>query len=329
MTHPRFDVRAVVVNYNGADLLPDCVGSLRAQEGVRVEVVVADNGSDDESRDVARSLGAEVRALGANRGLAVGYNAGAQGADAPWLFFVNNDMRFAPDCVARLVEPFRSREDLFATDPRHYAWEGDRITHGAQRLARDEGSPFLPLPAVRPYEEHAVEAPVEIPWACAGAMLVDRSRYEALGGFDPTMFLYSEDVDLCLRAWTRGWASLHVPGAVLHHHVSASHGTKAKARQRRWQYLRQTLRIKVAVPQNAMRVGLKILSGRDLGAQAARLLRSWAAAVRVGRLSAPVVGTAALLMNVLHPGWVADRRTYRRRAVIPAEEIVERFLDRP
>src|SRR5438270_5969343 len=94
------DVRAILVNYHGADLLPDCVESLRAQRGVRVEVVVVDNGSRDDSAAVAARLGVDYRALGRNRGLGAGYNAGVRGATARWLFCANNDMRFDPDCVA-------------------------------------------------------------------------------------------------------------------------------------------------------------------------------------------------------------------------------------
>ena len=69
-------VTVVIPNFNGAHLLPDCLRSLARQEGVEVTLVVADNGSIDESEAVARRFGADWRPLGANRGLAAACNAG-------------------------------------------------------------------------------------------------------------------------------------------------------------------------------------------------------------------------------------------------------------
>lgn len=323
------DVRAVIVNYDGAHLLADCVESLRAQQGVSVEVVVVDNGSADDSALVAERLGVELRRLGRNRGLAVGYNEGARGATAPYLFCVNNDMRFAPDCVATLREAFRERPRLFAADPRHYSWDGARITHGALRLARDPSSPFAALPGVRPYEDCEVSVPTEVPWGCAGALLLDRRKFEGLGGFDPSFFLYSEDVDLCLRAWRRGWATVHIPAAVLYHRVSASHGpavARAAPAGRRLRAWANHYRVKVSVPKNAQRVALKHLGGRDLVRQGGAWLRAWAAAAAQGRMGLPIAGATALLCNALDAARVlADRRRERREADVAVEELIRRF----
>lgn len=315
------EIRAVVVNFNGAHMLPECVRSLQAQQGVRVEVVIVDNGSRDDSRAAAARLGVSYRPLGSNRGLAVGYNEGARGASAPYLFFANNDMRFDPGCLAHLAGAFAARGDLFAADPRHLSWEGDRVTHGAQRLARDETSAFLALPGVRPYEDREAQTPVEIPWGCAGALLVDRARFETLGGFDASFFLYSEDVDLCLRAWLRGWATVHVPAALLYHRVSASHGEGAPRLDR----LTRT-RIRVSVPKNAQRVALKLLSARALAGQGRRLLRSWVEALGRGQARRVGAEVLALLWNFLElPAVLRDRRRERRAARREISEIAERF----
>ena len=320
-----FDVRAVVVNYNGAHMLRDCIESLRAQSGARVELVIVDNGSTDGSAAEASRLGAHFRPLGSNRGLAVGYNEGAWDAATPHLFFVNNDMRFDSSCVARLRTAFLERDDLFAADPRHYSWEGDRITHGAKRLARDARSSFPGLAGVRPYEDYDVATPTEIPWGCAGALLVDRKKFLDLGGFDRTFFLYWEDFDLCLRAWTRGWATLHVPEAVLYHHVSASHGPKAKGSQApRWWWNR--FRIGMSVPKNVQRTALKLLSPRELALVSRQTVRGAVAAVASGRVWTPIMIGLALAANALNAFEIlGERRRDQRTALTTVAALTERF----
>ena len=58
--------------------------------------------------------------------------------------------------------------------------------------------------------------------ANGATMLVRRDRFLSLGGFDETMFLDFEDIDLCWRAWCRGWTSVHVPAATVRHHVGVA-----------------------------------------------------------------------------------------------------------
>jgi GT2 family glycosyltransferase len=60
-------------------------------------------------------------------------------------------------------------------------------------------------------------------FAVGGYMAVDRAKFIALSGFDPLFFpAYGEDIDLCLRAWERGWPSLYVPESVVYHRQGAS-----------------------------------------------------------------------------------------------------------
>lgn len=216
--HP---VSAIVLNYNGAHLLPGCLDSLLAQDYPFLEILVIDNASADESRAVVgRYPSVRWIPLPKNQGLGPGYNAGAAQARGRMFFFANNDTWFEPDCIRRLVEAFR--DDLLAADPLQLDWNGQRVIHGAQRFRFGWHYALRPVPGMDPYQILDADVPMEIPWACAGAMLVDRRKFEALGGFDPTFFLDYEDLDLCWRGWLRGWKTLFVPAARLRHHVSES-----------------------------------------------------------------------------------------------------------
>jgi GT2 family glycosyltransferase len=209
------DVAAVIGNYRGEALLPDCLASLRQQTQPPVEVVVVD--ADGSARDVS-----DVRVLAAeNRGLGYLYNRGAEAVEAPYVLFLNNDVALEPECIERLAAALDADESRFAADPQQLDWTGEQTIHALTTLSRGwllhEYLPGLHLDAVRPSDDVA-------PTVCANgaAMLVRRDLHLALGGFDETFFMEWEDLDLCWRAWLRGWPSVYVPDAKLRHRVGAA-----------------------------------------------------------------------------------------------------------
>ncbi len=222
-------VSVIVLNYNGAHLLPECLDSLVAQEYPIRELLVIDNASVDGSRDVVRRY-PRVQWVGlpVNGGLGPGYNAGARAAHGDALFFLNNDTSCAPDCLRQLVPALQA--DVLAADPLQFEWTGERVIHGAQRFRWGWRYLMAPVPCLAPYQEMTVTTPTDVPWACAGALLCDREKFEALGGFDPTFFLDYEDLDLCWRGWLRGWRTIFVPSARLRHRVGESADQILRAR---------------------------------------------------------------------------------------------------
>jgi GT2 family glycosyltransferase len=103
-------VTVVVVNWNGAHLLPDCLGGLAAQdlpEG-QVAVWVVDNASTDGSLELLRDRYPWVRAIAnpSNDGFAGGNNVALREVDTPFVALINNDARPEPDWLRRLLEPF-------------------------------------------------------------------------------------------------------------------------------------------------------------------------------------------------------------------------------
>jgi len=214
-------VTAMVLNWNGAHLLPDCLGTLAAQDWPVLETLVVDNGSVDDSRAVAARYPARFLPLGENVGFSRAYNRALPEAKGEFLFIVNNDMRFLPECVGRLARALAADPTLFAVDPTQLSWDGARVIHGRMRLVHGSVHDTVIPPFAAEYTAPA-DAHVEVPWGCAGSLLVRRSGFEALGGFDPTFFIDFEDTDLCWRAWRRGWRTEHVPEAVLYHKVGMS-----------------------------------------------------------------------------------------------------------
>ena len=215
-------VSVIILNYDGAPHLPECLASLKTQTYPNVEIIVADNGSTDNSADVCASFeGVQFAALGANYGFGLGNNLGAQRARGEYLFFVNNDMRFASDLIEKLVEVAQEHTEFFALDPKVYNWNGDQVLHSATFLcpAEHRSGNFLPGISVVRKE---VEEVTPVAFAGGANIFCVAEKFRALGGFDPTFFWCWEDTDLCWRAWLRGWPTLYVPQAVCWHKVGGS-----------------------------------------------------------------------------------------------------------
>jgi N-acetylglucosaminyl-diphospho-decaprenol L-rhamnosyltransferase len=315
---PRVSV--VVANYNGAHLLPECLSSLSAQDVAPIEIVVVDNGSVDGSAAVARTHGCRFVALGANLGLTAAYNRGAAAASGEYVFFVNNDMRFEPDCVARLVEILDGRPDVFAADPLQFNWEGDRVIHRRPELRRIHSarelitSTILPVPPLRMNYTAACTEATDVPWGCAGCLLVRRQMFDALGGWDETFFIDMEDLDLCWRAWQRGWPTVFVPGAHLYHRVGASNGATIRFRRL------------VSQQRNHLCFALKVLDLRSVAA----LLLLKVALLPLYAVRRPLVGLAlarALGRFVVEfPATWAQRRQLSASARWSSRELITRFM---
>lgn len=229
MSKDEILISIVVLNYNGAHLLPDCLTSLQDQIGCDYEIIVVDNASTDNSRDVvSRYSSVRWLPLPTNAGLGPGYNAGAREARGKYIFFVNNDMRFEPDCLLKLSRGF-SEDDIFAVDPLEFDWEGKTIIHGAQTFQFPAVSQFG-VPFILPVQDYFISQKKAIAWGCAGAMMVEKKKFDSLGGFDSTFFLDYEDLDLCWRAGMRGWKTIFAPDAQLYHKVGESEDSKMALR---------------------------------------------------------------------------------------------------
>lgn len=213
------DVTVVIGNHQGEAVLTDCLESLRTQTLQPAETIVVDGGSTDRSEEVARAYGARWLPC-ENIGLGHLYNRGAEAADTEMVLMANNDVAFDERCLELLREPLLDDETLFAADARQMDWSGQRLVHARATLRR--GSIFRELlPGFRLDLTSPAETSMPTVTANGGCMLVRRRMHLELDGFDETFFMDFEDIDLCWRAWLRGWGSVYVPEAVVRHRVGA------------------------------------------------------------------------------------------------------------
>lgn len=238
--HPS--VTFVIPNWNGCHLLGDCLHSIQDLDYPKeaVEVVVVDNGSQDESVPLIRKEfpGARVLENRRNTGFAKAVNRGAREARGEILSLLNNDMRIDPSWLKRMVEPLHG--DVVCTGSRILNWSGDRFDFDGsilnfQGIGKKEREG---MPAGDGEAEWRGEK--EIIFPCGGAMAIQREVFLASGMFDEDYFAYYEDIDLGWRLWVLGYRILFVPGAVAFHRYGAS-SSRVPLKQLRVLHIRNPL----------------------------------------------------------------------------------------
>lgn len=226
-------ISVIVSNFNGAKYLPKLLATLHAQQGVEIEIIVVDRNSHDASHEIlAADPSVKVVQEPPESGLVSGYAVGAKHARHEHLFFSNEDMWFEPDLLKRLEERIDLSQRIAAADPWQWTYDGQLWIHGGVRFAKARWCLTSPYPFRRPLFTVDLPAGTRIPYPCAGAFLIHRQVYEALGGWDTRFFLDHEDVDFFLRAWQAGWHSVTVPEAKVYHAVGASNAQEYLATRR-------------------------------------------------------------------------------------------------
>jgi len=217
-------VSAIIVNWNGAAHLRICLPSLLAQSHKSLEIIVVDNGSRDDSEEVTRQFRAKWFPLKENIGLAPALNRGAEIASGDYLLFINNDMRFDPGFVAALVDQLNRDNEIFAADGKQFFWDGSGPGHAATRLTSERSNEIPQVELVPGLYFYLADESESTPvfMASAASMLVRKSLFDKIGGFDTRLPLGYEDAEICLRAWIHGWKTIYVPSAICWHRVGSS-----------------------------------------------------------------------------------------------------------
>jgi GT2 family glycosyltransferase len=157
-----------------------------------------------------------------NQGFTGAIEAGVDAAGAEILIFLNNDTRVEERWLETLVTALDQAPPEVATvTGRILSWDGSLVDFWRGALTFD-GHAFQ-LDFGRPLAKVAESGrKAELPFPCGGNMAVRRRVWQTLGGFDPTYFAYTEDVDFGWRAWLAGWDHLYEPEAVIHHRSGAT-----------------------------------------------------------------------------------------------------------
>lgn len=315
-------VSFIIGNYDGEEVIGECLEAVLAQDSVPAEVIVVDDASRDASVEVVRGY-PRVRLLvnEGNRGLAVCRNRGLAESRGRYVAFVDNDAVLDPGWLEAMLAAVEEWPDarLFASrlvfyhDPSRvnstggfvnlagYAW--DRSIYRPAEEARDSPGVFFP---------------------CGAAMFMDRGLLDEMGEFDAAYRYSYDDVELGWRTLMRGYRVIYVEGAVARHRFSYTVG-------------RYNPRKLYLYERNRIRALLKNMEGPMLRAVAADVAALYLHRLRV-ELTKPENGwwtraryvlrmLQALLWNAVHaPSTLRERKRTGALRRVPDQELIDAGL---
>jgi GT2 family glycosyltransferase len=215
-------VSVVIVNWNGRLWLETCLPALAKQSYSDFEIVVVDNGSEDDSVVWLAEHWPDVRLLAQreNTGFAAANNRGIEAARGSWIATLNNDTIADAEWLANLMAATDGPEIgmvaslvVFWASPDRVDAAGIEVDKAGMAWNRGHGQPVAEVPPV-----------AEVFGPNGSAALYRRSMLTEIGGFDEDFFAYYEDVDLAWRARQAGWRCRYAPKAVVRHWHSATGG---------------------------------------------------------------------------------------------------------
>ncbi len=231
-------VCVVVLNCNGTQWLPRCLESLLACCYPRLQVVLVDNGSSDNSVAAARGLSPKIEVIenGSNLGFCGGNNAAiewalARGAD--YIALLNNDTYCEPDWLARLVEVGEANAEVGILGPVQLVFDGEEFNSWTTTALSHM------LQGLREQDEPGVWFPVE--WVEGSCLVAKRGVFERVGRLDPIFFIFFEEIDFCRRARAAGFQVAIVPSSKIHHHRGGYFGRPHLSRRRAFLFLRNSM----------------------------------------------------------------------------------------
>jgi GT2 family glycosyltransferase len=217
---PRVSI--IIVNYNGLQWFKSFMSALVNTEYPDFEIVVVDNSSSDESvqylKDNFKEVG--VLELNENKGYAKAINIGARKATGDILAFINNDMEVRSDWLRKAVPKLTSNKAVAAVQCKVLSYN-NREKIDCIGLSVDRYNLVLMI-GRNEIDQGQYDNLEEISACSGGAMIIWKHLFLEAGCFDPTYFMYYEDIDLSWRIRLKGLQILPAQASIVYHVGSAT-----------------------------------------------------------------------------------------------------------
>ena len=213
----------VILNWNGANMLRRFLPSV-IEHSPEAEVIVADNGSTDDSMRLLAEEFPHIRTirLDRNYGFAEGYNRALAQVDSDLYLLLNSDVRVEEGWLSPMLSYMETHPEVAACQPKiRCEWAPDMLEYAGAcggyigRL----GFPFCRGRILGTVErdEGQYDTITQVAWATGAALLIRREAYIEAGGLDARFFAHQEEIDLCWRLRSRGYSIVCIPQSVVYH----------------------------------------------------------------------------------------------------------------
>jgi GT2 family glycosyltransferase len=217
-------VAIVILNWNGRNYLQKFLPSVMQSTYNNFEVIIADNGSTDDSLSFLKSNYPKLRLItfNENLGFAKGYNEALKLVQADYYILLNSDVEVVKGWIEPLVELALNDEKIAACQPKLLSYNhpeyfeyagaaGGWIDKYSYPFARGRVFDFCEL------DEGQYDDAVPVFWASGAALFIKASIFHEAKGFDPYFFAHQEEIDLCWRIQLLGYKIFSCPQSVVYH----------------------------------------------------------------------------------------------------------------
>ncbi|KWW28909.1 MAG: glycosyltransferase group 2 family protein [bacterium P3] len=267
------NIAVVILNWNGRKMLEQFLPSVTACSAP-AEVVIADNGSSDDSLTFLATRYPELRviALDRNYGFAEGYNRALAQIDADYYVLLNDDVEVTPRWIEPVVELLEQTPDAAAAQPKMLMYKRrDMFEYAgcAGGYIDRYGYPFCRGRLFDSLEcdEGQYDNTCDIFWASGAALFVKAAVWRRLGGLDNSFFAHMEEIDFCWRLHNAGYRVLYCPRSTVYH-VGGGTLPQSSPRKTYLNFRNNRAMLYKNLPRDRMRRTLR-----------ARLLLDWVAAL--------------------------------------------------
>lgn len=213
----------VILNWNGEEMMRRFLPSV-IEHSPEAEVIVADNGSSDNSLNVLAEEFPNIRTIlfDHNYGFAEGYNKAIAQVDGDLCLLLNSDVRVEEGWLKPMLDYMDAHPEVVACQPKICKEDTpDMLEYaGACGGFIDKwGLPFCRGRILGTVErdEGQYDSIIPLAWATGAALLIRRKEYVEAGGLDARFFAHQEEIDLCWRLRSRGHGIVCIPQSVVYH----------------------------------------------------------------------------------------------------------------
>lgn len=235
------DVSIIIVSYNTADMLSDCIKSIYENiSGLQYEIIVVDNASCDGTVDIIKKEFPDVVLVESDENLGFGRanNMGMDKAHGKYLLLLNSDTLLLGNAVKDMFD----QAEVMRTDGRKLGALGSILIGGDNLTCHSYGSFITPGFELREVlakylrfmksesntHPKRIDHELSVDYVTGADMFVPKSVFDATGGFDPDFFMYCEEVDWQKRMCEMGFERLVVPTSGIKHLEGGSDNMKKK-----------------------------------------------------------------------------------------------------
>lgn len=225
-------VSVIIVSYNSRNYLYDCLASIETEPFE--QVLVVDNRSSDGSVEMVKQGFPWVKLIVSkmNGGYGAAANLAVAQCSSEYILLLNPDTVLKPGALWALSEHLDRSPQAAVVGPQLVNMDGTRqiscfeFPTPLETLKKETSLARLIWHPSKFSSSEIVDGSMQmaqsVPWVLGAALAIRRVAFDAVGGFDPSFFMYFEEVDLCYRLRQAGWQTHYEPGAVIMHIGGAS-----------------------------------------------------------------------------------------------------------